>query len=462
MSNDDTIFAPATPSGSGAVSIIRISGAGSFALADRIVRLRKGSVSETAGYSIRYGSIPGLDEVLVSVFRAPRSYTGEDSVEISCHASPYIVQKLLQMLSDEGGRLAEPGEFTRRAFLNGKMDLAQAEAVADLIAADSQAAHSIAVNQLKGTYSEELRTIRDRLLELASLLELELDFSEEEVEFANRSQLRTLLDAAVKHITKLTDSFRLGNAIRNGVPVAIVGDVNSGKSTLLNALLGDDRAIVSDIPGTTRDTVEDCVTIGGVIFRFIDTAGIRDASDSIEKKGIERSFAAIDKAHTVIVVLDGTRTPAELEISVRTIMQRLAASPAPGRRLILVRNKTDLPRASVSAGFSPELQDGASVTLLDISAKEGSGLEALRAVLSEGINSTASGSTLVSNIRHYEALCAARDNLSRVSRGLDDSLPAEFIAEDLRCAIADLGSIFGEISTDEVLGRIFERFCIGK
>ena len=296
---NDTICAPATSVGAGAISVVRISGPEAMAAVDRVVRFRNGDAASAPGYSVKFGSVEGLDEVLVAIFRAPHSYTGEDSAEISCHASPYIVSTLLDRLTEAGCRLAEPGEFTQRAFLNGKMDLAQAEAVADVIASATSAQHRVAMNQLRGGYSAELRGLRKQLLELTALMELELDFSEEDVEFADRSRLRELLDTACSHCRQLADSFRLGNAIRNGVPVAIVGAPNSGKSTLLNALLRDDRAIVSDVPGTTRDTVEETCVIDGVLFRFIDTAGIRASSDEVERLGIERTFRKISEAEIV-------------------------------------------------------------------------------------------------------------------------------------------------------------------
>ena len=304
MNFSDTVCAPATSVGTGAVSMVRVSGPDSLAIVDKVVRFRSGSASESRGYTLKYGEIPDVDEVVAGIYRAPHSYTGEDSVELCCHASAYIVGRILELLTDAGCRLAEAGEFTRRAFVNGKMDLAQAEAVADVIASGSEVQHRVAMNQLRGGYSEELGKIRAELLELTSLMELELDFSEEEVEFADRSRLAALLDDAISRCTALADSFRVGNAIRNGVPVAIVGAPNSGKSTLLNALLHDERAIVSDVPGTTRDTVEETCVIGGVLFRFIDTAGIRETADKVERLGIERSFSKAAEAEVVLGMVD--------------------------------------------------------------------------------------------------------------------------------------------------------------
>ena len=445
----DTICAPATSVGTGAVSVIRVSGPEALPIADKLIRFRSGSAAGSKGYTLKFGEIPGVDEVVAGIYRAPHSYTGEDSVEISCHASRYIAQKILSLLCEAGARPAEPGEFTRRAFLNGKMDLAQAEAVADLIAADTQAAHRVAVSQLKGGYSQELRSLRDSLVEIAALMELELDFSEEDVEFADRSKLRGLLQKASAHIAALADSFRAGNAIKNGVPVAIVGPVNAGKSTLLNALLGEERAIVSDIPGTTRDTVEETLTLGGILFRFIDTAGLRDTADTIEKKGIERSYASLEKAEVVVGVLDALAPQEESHKA----SEAIKAALSPAQSLILVRNKVDALDSVLPV-------DG----LLDISAKTGQGLDALRSRLLEtrGPLVSDNNATLVTNLRHYEALRAAGESLARVQSGLDAGLSQDLLAEDLRSGICSLNSIFGEVTSSEILENIFSRFCIGK
>ena len=443
----DTICAPATGTG-GAISIIRVSGPDALKLADSIIRFRTGAALSSEGYTLKFGSIPEVDDVLVSIFRAPHSYTGEDAVEISCHASRIIVEKILQMLVAAGGRMAEPGEFTRRAFVNGKMDLSQAEAVADLIAAGSELSHKVALSQLKGAYSSELKGLREELVQLATLLELELDFSEEELEFADRAHLQALLDKATAHVEKLVESFRTGNAVRNGVPVAIVGPVNAGKSTLLNALVGEDRAIVSDVPGTTRDTVEETLTLGGILFRFIDTAGLRESNDRIEKIGIERSYGSIAKAQTVVAVLDGCAPLPEVQKSFAAIAERAA-----GKNLIVLRNKVD-----ICGGSAPE-----GLNALDVSARTGEGLDALRNKLVEvsGLEDW-NGSALVTNVRHYEALERALDSLRQVSLGLHRKSPTELLAQDLRDAISELGSIFGEVSTDEILGSVFSKFCIGK
>ena len=459
-----TICAPATSVGTGAISVVRLSGPDTMAVVDRVVRFRSGTAAQAPGYSLKFGTVEGLDEVLVSFFRAPHSYTGEDAAEISCHASPFIVSTLLDRLTEAGCRLAEPGEFTRRAFLNGKMDLAQAEAVADVISSSSEAQHRVAMNQLRGGYSAELRELRKQLLELTALLELELDFSEEDVEFADRSRLRALLDTACSHCRQLADSFRLGNAIRNGVPVAIVGAPNSGKSTLLNALLRDDRAIVSDVPGTTRDTVEETCVIGGVLFRFIDTAGIRASEDEVERLGIERTFRKISEAEIVLGVVDISTSEEQVKKDLRTIVERIDFER---QKLLILVNKIDkngVNKNVTTLNFFVSSLDIKSnnATILEISAKTGNGLENLRSALVSSTNVSSASGTLVTNARHAAALRKAAASLSAVSDGLDAGRPSDLLAEDLRAALASLGSITGDITTDEVLGEIFSRFCIGK
>ena len=482
--NEDTICAPATVPGTGAISVIRVSGPEALTIADKVISCRKGNIADAKGYTIRFGNIYDgngalLDEVLVSVFRAPHSYTGENSVEISCHASSYVVSSVMDLLYAAGARAAEPGEFTQRAYLNGKMDLAQAEAVADVIASQNAAAHRIAFKQMKGGFSSELRSMRSELLELVSLMELELDFSEEEVEFADRSRLDALLNELISHITRLIDSFRLGNAIKNGVPVAIAGATNTGKSTLLNALLGEDRAIVSDIHGTTRDTIEETLNINGVLFRFIDTAGLRETDEVVEKIGIERTFKKISEASVVLGMIDLTR---EIESTCETVREIIEKIDFNTQKLIFLLNKTDICKDNKNVntvnyivsslndkGIKHNITnadniDTDSTSILPISAKTGKGIDILREILASSQRNLLADSdtTLVTNQRHAQALSEARTSLFRVQDGLASGLPTDLAAQDIREAIYHLGSIVGEISTDEVLGNIFRNFCIGK
>ena len=465
MPIDDIIFAPASGNG-GAISILRISGSGSLELADRIVELRRGTVASAPGFSLRFGMVPGLDEVLVSVFRAPRSYTGEDMVELSCHASPYVLTELMQRLSDAGARIAEPGEFTQRAFMNGKMDLAQAEAVADLISSSSSAQHRVALNQLRGGYSAELGEIRAQLLELTTLMELELDFSEEDVEFADRGKLQGLLDTAIERCIALAESFKAGNAVRNGVPVAIIGPPNSGKSTLLNALLKDDRAIVSDIPGTTRDTVEETCVIDGILFRFIDTAGIRSASDEIEKLGIERTYRKTSEAEIILGFVDLSECRSEADFSA-AVSGFIRLADTSRQRLIIVASKADLAQCNknvINSNFFVSSADskGDSIGHLTLSARTGQGMDELRRMLVARSGLSAATGTLVTNARHAQALRLTADSLMRVRDGMASGLPSDLLAEDLRSALESLGSITGAITNDELLGEVFKRFCVGK
>ena len=484
IKNEDTICAPATIPGTGAISVIRVSGPDALTIADKVITCRKGCVSEAKGYTIKFGTVYDdsgtvIDEVLVSVFRAPHSYTGENSVEISCHASSYIVSSLMDLLYAAGARAADPGEFTQRAYLNGKMDLAQAEAVADVIASQNAAAHRIAFKQMKGGFSSELRDMRSELLELVSLMELELDFSEEEVEFADRSRLDDLLNALVAHITRLIDSFKLGNAIKNGVPVAIAGATNTGKSTLLNALLGEDRAIVSDVHGTTRDTVEETLNIDGILFRFIDTAGLRETEEIVEKIGIERTFKKITEASIVLGMVDLTRDYESTCETVREIIEKVDFNT---QKVVFLLNKTDICKVNknvssvnyivsslgdkgIKSGVIENASEVATCTpIIPISAKTGSGIDVLRSVLASSQRNLLADSdtTLVTNQRHVQALTDARTSLLRVQEGLASGLPTDLAAQDIRESIYHLGSIVGEISTDEVLGNIFRNFCIGK
>ena len=583
-----TICAPATIPGTGAISIIRVSGKESLAIADKVIDTKGVPIAETEGYRLRYGTVfeadgSVLDNVIVSVFRAPHSYTGENSVEISCHASRFIVNKILELLVNAGARIAAPGEFTRRAFVNGKMDLAQAEAVADVIASQSAASHRVAMNQLKGGFSSELKVLREKLLTMTSLLELELDFSEEDVEFASRKELGQLVDDSLTHIGRLTASFSRGNAIKNGVPVAIVGATNTGKSTLLNALLGEERAIVSDIAGTTRDTIEETLNIDGILFRFIDTAGIRETDETIEKIGIDRTFKKLGEATVVLgmtdlsrgeaavledadfilskvnemggeknvgLVSDGAETggastaetggaplaetsgaslaetdgtslaetggtpPAETDgdslaetsgaplvetdgtpLSETGGASRHGHGDGQERKVVILVNKCDVAgdfyRDDNGTGYGSGYDLGEDMTeiggnknvnrdnnivslienkydnckVIPISAKTGKGLSTLTKTLGE-IGSEITGSTdetLVTNVRHYEALVRAASALERVRAGLHiATLPPDLIAQDLREALYHLGEIVGEITTDETLGNIFRNFCVGK
>ena len=575
-----TICAPATIPGTGAISIIRVSGKEALAIADKVIDTKGVPIAETEGYRLRYGTVfeadgSVLDNVIVSVFRAPHSYTGENSVEISCHASRFIVNKILELLVNAGARIAAPGEFTRRAFVNGKMDLAQAEAVADVIASQSAASHRVAMNQLKGGFSSELKVLREKLLTMTSLLELELDFSEEDVEFASRKELGQLVDDSLTHIGRLTASFSRGNAIKNGVPVAIIGATNTGKSTLLNALLGEERAIVSDIAGTTRDTIEETLNIDGILFRFIDTAGIRETDETIEKIGIDRTFKKLGEATVVLGMTDLSRGEATVLEDADFILSKVnemggvknvaavndgaetggaslagtdGTSPAETdgahpaetggsslaetdgaslaetsevslaetggaplaetggasqhghgdgqeRKVVILVNKcdvagdfyrddngtgygsgNDLGENMAEIGGNKNINhDNNIVSLIEskydnckvipISAKTGKGLSTLTKTLGE-IGSEITGSTdetLVTNVRHYEALVRAASALERVRAGLHiATLPPDLIAQDLREALYHLGEIVGEISTDETLGNIFRNFCIGK
>ena len=445
----DTIVAPATAAG-GAIAVIRISGGEAFAVCDRIFRGRR-PLAEADGYTVHYGTIAEgdrvIDDVLAAVFRAPHSYTGENSVEISCHGSSYIVSEILRLLTAAGGRMAQPGEFTIRAYLTGKLDLSQAEAVADTIAASSRAAHALASTQMRGGYSDELEQLRDKLLHLTSLLELELDFSEEEVEFADRTTLRETMQRIGREIDRLRNSFSLGNAIKEGVAVAIAGAPNVGKSTLLNRLLNEERAMVSEIAGTTRDVIEERANIGGVLFRFLDTAGIRSTDDRLERMGIERTMESIRRAQIVIHMIDATLP----EISCKPDF-----ALRPDQQLLTVTNKIDKAPATLTL---PE-------NVIGISAKQGTGLDRLYDALRGTVDTEAlyHGDPVVSNNRHYEALTTAREALDRALEGLGNGLPTDLLSEDIRQVIHHLGSITarGAIAPDEVLQNIFSKFCIGK
>ena len=465
---EDTVAAPATVPGTGAITVVRISGPRAIEITGQVVRCKSTDLESSRANTVRYGAVHNddgslLDEVLVSVFRGPHSYTGEDSCEISCHSSSFVASEILRLLCQAGARMAEPGEFTRRAFVNGKMDLAQAEAVADVISSSGSASLRVAMNQLKGGFSAELKEIRAQLLELTSLLELELDFSEEDVEFADRSRLALLLDKVIGHVSSLASSFRYGNAIRNGVPVAIVGAVNAGKSTLLNALLGDDRAIVSDIPGTTRDTVEETMTLDGILFRFIDTAGLRDASDDVERIGVSRSYRKLSEASVVLAVLDVTASEEENDAVISDIVSKVDFT---SQKLVVLLNKVDQLGLNINVTLLNNSVSSSEekVVKLYVSAKTGFGLDELREALvsSQKDLSFDSEQTIVTNSRHYQALSEAASALEGVRSSMASCRSSDLLAEDLRLALHHLGTITGEVTTDEVLGEIFGRFCIGK
>lgn len=458
----DTICAVATAPG-GAIGIIRVSGEQAIAITDRIfmpIGANGKTLAQRKPYTLAFGNIVTaqgdiIDQVLVSIFHAPHSYTGEQSVEISCHASTYILQQVMQLLVANGCRPAEPGEYTQRAFLNGKMDLSQAEAVADLIASHSAASHRMAMNQMRGAFSTELSDLRDKLLHLTSLIELELDFSDhEELEFADRTQLVDVAQKIQHTVQRLIQSFRIGNAIKNGIPTVIIGETNAGKSTLLNLLVGEERAIVSDIHGTTRDVIEDTVNIDGKIFRFIDTAGIRDTTDTIESIGIERSLAKIKQAEIILLMLDATCANEQYQALSNKVLPLCQ-----DKHLLVIVNKCDKATPSTITPL-PE-----NATQINISAKTKQGIEQLKTQLSLLLPDAdiMVGNAIVSNIRHLKALQSANDDINRVLEGLQTDLPTDLVSQDLRSCLYHLAQITGgEIQTDEVLGNIFKHFCIGK
>ena len=454
MYHNDTICGISTAPGVGGIAVIRVSGAGAVAAAEQLFAPKAAGrrLSAQKSHTLHFGHITDgketVDEVLVSVFKAPHSFTGEETVEIACHGSHYIQQRILQLLLAGGARMAGAGEFTRRAFLNGKLDLAQAEAVADLITAKSEAEHKVAMQQMRGGFSEELQQLRDKLLAFASLLELELDFSEEDVEFADRTQFNALLQEMQTVTGRLVRSFTLGNVIKHGVPVAIVGHTNVGKSTLLNALLNEDRALVSDIHGTTRDTIEDCIQLHGVLFRFIDTAGLRHTAETIEQLGIARTHEKIRMATVILLLLDATRP--ETFSAVEEIRAQLNDT----QRLIVAVNKIDLAACDIQGIPSP----------VCISAKNRQGIEALVETMVSHVNlaPVSADETVVTNLRHYEALQRTQEALQRAAQGFAGKTPSDLIAQEVREALHYLGTITGAISTDEILGTIFSKFCVGK
>ena len=491
--NMSTIAAISSAPGQGAIALIRLSGPEAFSIAGSVFKSDafEGDLRTAKAWSLHYGKIQDgdrvIDDVVVGLFKAPKSYTGEDLVEISCHGSEYIQREILQLLIRKGARMAAPGEFTQRAFLNGKLDLSQAEAVSDLIASSSQASHQLAMDQMRGGFSDEINELRNRLLELVSLVELELDFAEEDVEFADRSQLREIIESVHQKAKSLADSFQLGNVLKNGVPVAIVGETNVGKSTLLNALLKEDKAIVSEIAGTTRDVIEDTIQVGGVLFRFIDTAGLRHTDDTIETIGIERTYQQMEKARIVILVTD----PTAVEEQSLSWIERVSSHLRVDQQLILVVNKGDLAELAKkralaiqkARGEKREAEDERreakgerrstnahsltsqpSLLPLTISAKQNQGLDLLEAALLANINtqSLEDHDVIVTNARHYDALVRGGEAVSRVRGGLDTGLSGDFLSQDIREILHYLGEITGQITTDEVLGNIFRNFCIGK
>lgn len=463
MMGNNVIAAVSTPQGVGGIAIIRLSGAGSIELVDKIfVSPSKKILSEQKANTIHFGSIEKngqiIDEVLISIFKSPNSFTGEDSVEISCHGSIYIQQTILQILLEEGADLAKPGEFTQRAFANGKMDLSQAESVADLIASNSAATHRLAMNQMRGGISSKLLELRNELLDFTSLIELELDFSEEDVEFANREKLKDLANMIEIHIKKLADSFNLGNAVKSGIPVAIVGETNTGKSTLLNNLLHEEKAIVSDIHGTTRDVIEDTINIRGILFRLIDTAGIRDTTDEIENVGINLTYRKLEQANIVLWLVDAVNDNEHILSLAKKILPLTK-----GKKLILVFNKVDAVSSERKA-MKAELLKNEIPDRIFISAKYNDGIDQLEEILIETANMPQFGEqdVIITNLRHYEALEKALAAIQRVIEGLELSISGDFLAQDIRECMHYLGEITGQISSDEILENIFKNFCIGK
>ena len=466
MIPQETIVALATPSGAGAIAIIRLSGAAAIAIAAEVFQSVSGKdITKQKTHTLHLGHIMDgaktYDQVLLSIFKGPNSYTGENVVEISCHGSTFIQQQIIQLLLRKGSKMAQPGEFTLRAFLNGKLDLSQAEAVADLIASDNEASHQIAMQQMRGGFSNEIAKLREELLNFASLIELELDFAEEDVEFADRTQFHELLERIEFVLKRLIDSFAVGNVIKNGIPVAIVGEPNVGKSTLLNALLNEERAIVSDIAGTTRDTIEDELIIEGMSFRFIDTAGIRETKDVVESIGIQKTFEKIEQAQVVILLLDAKQLQVsglKFKVEIEKIKNKFPLKP-----LIVLINKVDLLPVEEVETIRKQLET-LNLKLETISAKQKTGIEELKNTLLSFVNTGAlrNNETIVTNTRHYDSLLKALEEIQKVKWGLDSGISSDLMAIDIRQALFHFGEITGQVSNDELLGNIFANFCIGK
>ena len=468
MLYNDSIVALATPSGAGAIAIIRISGEDAIAIGNSVFKSIKGKdLTQQKSHTLHLGHVidnqKTLDEVLVSIFKGPHSYTGENTIEISCHGSTYIQQQIIQLLLRKGCRMANPGEFTLRAFLNGKLDLSQAEAVADLISSDNEASHQIAMQQMRGGFSNEIAKLREELLNFASLIELELDFAEEDVAFADRAQFHELLNRIEFVLKRLIDSFAVGNVIKNGIPVAIVGEPNVGKSTLLNALLNEERAIVSHIAGTTRDTIEDELVIGGIGFRFIDTAGIRETEDVVESIGIRKTFEKIEQAQVVLFLIDSLQLIMDNENSVKIQIEKIR-NQFPLKPLIVVTNKIDKLDSKQRKQFDNQLSIINYQLLIEISAKNKTGIEELKNQLLSFVNTGAlrNNETIVTNTRHYDSLLKALEEIQKVKFGLETKLSSDLMASDIKEALYHFGMITGQVTNDELLGNIFANFCIGK
>ncbi len=465
----ETIVALASPSGAGAIAVIRMSGKDAIAIAEQVFQSVSGkSLSKQKTHTIHLGHIVEdgkvYDQVLLSVFKNPNSYTGEDVIEISCHGSTFIQQQIIQLLLRKGCKMAQAGEFTLRAFLNGKLDLSQAEAVADLIASDNEASHQIAMQQMRGGFSNEIAKLREELLNFASLIELELDFAEEDVAFADRTQFKALLNRIEFVLKRLIDSFAVGNVIKNGIPVAIVGEPNVGKSTLLNALLNEERAIVSDIAGTTRDTIEDELVINGIGFRFIDTAGIRETKDVVESIGIKKTFEKIEQAQVVLLLVDGSRLSVESLTDVKIEIEKIR-NQFPLKPIVIIINKKDLIAEAMLSTINQQLTtDNRQPATIYISAKNKEGIDELKNQLLSFVNTGAlrNNETIVTNTRHYDSLLKALEEIQKVTFGLNSGLSSDLMAIDIKQALYYFGEITGEVTNDELLGNIFANFCIGK